>query len=524
MAIALRRALPNPFAGMITDENYMWFAAFPVILGMFIAIVDSSIVNVAMPHIMAAFGAGVEDIEWVSTGYMLAAALMMSMTGFLGDRFGRKKLYTVALLLFTLISGLCGFAWSINSLVFFRVLQGMTGGMLQPIGQAILFEAFPPEKRGMSMALVGLGAMFAPMVGPTLGGYLVDCLSWRWIFYVNLPFGFLASFIALSVLRESRRKPVKFDGWGFLSMALFLPTLLLAISQGNSKGWTSEYIVGLFAVAMVLFAFFLVVMFWRREPIVDLRLFRYTTYSAGTITSIVMGIGSFGGIFLMPMFLQGLMGYTAIQTGLLMMPQALIMGALMPVAGALLNRIDPRIQIVAGLFLMGIAMLLQSTMTPETSVWLLVGWTTLRGVGMAIMFPAMNQTALGAVPIQKIGQASGLFSVTRQVGSTFGIALIANLLTQRLAFHMATLGQDMARNGIARPFLAGLLGPLVRHGASLPLAQQQASALFGQLALRQVQIAAYQDTFWVAGWIILAGILPACFVIKREHPWEASHR
>ncbi|HEY9766432.1 MAG TPA: DHA2 family efflux MFS transporter permease subunit, partial [Chroococcales cyanobacterium] len=306
MAIALRQnlsKLPNPFAGFIKDENYMWWAAFPVILGMFIAIMDSSIVNVAMPKVMAAFGANLEEIEWVSTGYMLSAALMMSMTGFLGDRFGKKKLYTIALLVFTLTSVLCGLSWSVNSLIFFRVLQGMSGGMLQPVGQAILFEAFPPHKRGMSMALVGLGAMVAPMLGPTIGGYIVDNLSWRWIYYVNLPFGLLAVFVAISVLRSSRIKAVRFDGWGFASMALFLPTLLLGISQANSKGWSSEYILGLFAFAGLTFAVFLAVSFWRREPIMDLRLFAIPTYTAGTLTSIVMGIGMFGAMFLIPMFL-----------------------------------------------------------------------------------------------------------------------------------------------------------------------------------------------------------------------------
>lgn len=517
MAIALRRALPNPFAGFITDENYRWWAAFPVILGMFIAIMDSSIVNVSMPHVMAAFGANVEEIEWVSTGYMLAAALMMSLTGFLGDRFGRKKLYTIALFLFTMMSVLCGASWSVGSLVFFRILQGMTGGMLQPVGQAILFEAFPPEKRGVSMALVGLGAMVAPLLGPTVGGYIIDNLSWRWIYYVNLPFGILAAFVAFSVLRPSRVKSVKFDAWGFSAMALFLPTLLLAISQGNSKGWNSVYIISLFAFAALAFCIFLVIVFWRRQPIVDLRLFAYSTYTAGTITSIVMGVGMFGVMFLMPMFLQNMMGYTAVQTGLLMMPQGIITAIAMPIAGALINVIDPRLQVVAGLGLMGTGMFLQSHITPDTSTMTLIYWSLLRGAGMGLMFPAMNQVTLGAVPIKKIGQASGLFSVTRQVGSSFGIALFANLLTQRIVFHSAILGQDMARGGTAGRFIASVAAPLVNHGSSLTVAKQQAGAIFAQIAMRNVMVSAYQDVFWFSGCFLFIGMIPALFMVHKKH-------
>lgn len=517
IAAARRWELPTPFASLITDENYMWWASVPVMLGMFVVILDSSIINVALAPIMSAFGSNLEDIEWVSTGYMLSAAIMMPTTGFLGDRFGRRNLLAITLFLFTIFSILCGLAWDTGSLIVFRILQGIAGGAIQPVGQSIMFEAFPPHKRGTSMALVGLGAMFAPMLGPTLGGYLVDYLDWRWIFYINLIPGLLASFMALTVLRESPLRSVKFDGWGFASMAIFLSSFLLAISQGNSKGWDSYYIVGLFAMAAVSFAIFLITQMWRREPVVDLRLFQYQTYAAGTMASVAIGIGLFGGLFLLPLFLQNLMGYDALQTGLLMMPSGLVMGLMMPISGALLNRVDPRIPLIGGLGLMAISLFLQAGMTPETSVWTLLSWTVLRSIGIAFAFPAMNQTSLGAVPIQKIGQASGLFNVIRQVGGTFGIAVLSTILIQRQVFHTAILGQDAARVGLAGQAMQGLHGMLVAHGSNALQAKQQAGAIVGMLATKQASVLAFQDVFWIAGLIALVGTLPALFIIRQKH-------
>ncbi|HEY9898201.1 MAG TPA: DHA2 family efflux MFS transporter permease subunit [Pantanalinema sp.] len=518
-----RRGLPNPFAHLITDQNYMWWAALPVIMGMFIVIIDSSIVNVALPHIMAAFGSNVDDIEWISTGYMLAAAAMMPTTGFLADRIGRKKLYAIAIFLFTVTSMLCGAAWSAESLIFFRILQGIAGGAIQPVGQAIVFEAFPPEKRGMSMAIVGIGAMLAPTLGPTLGGYLVEYINWRWIFYVNLIPGLIATFMAASVLRETVLKNVKMDVWGFVSMAVFLSAFLVGVSDGHSKGWDSPYILGLFAVAAVSFGIFLVVELWRKEPLIDLRLFSNFTYSAGTVASVVMGVGLFGGMFLLPVFLQTVMGYDAVKTGLIMLPSGLTVGLMMPIAGILSNRLDPRVPLIGGLGLMGLSLILQSHMTPETPLATIYGWTILRGIGMGLAFPSMNQTALGAVPIQKIGQASGLFNVTRQIGGSFGIAILATILSQRTAFHTAIIGQDAARNGLAGHAVGALKGLMMSHGSNALVAQQQAGAVIGMLASKQAAVLAFQDTFWISGIVMFAGAIPALFLVKQKHRGQAGH-
>ncbi|HEY9722857.1 MAG TPA: DHA2 family efflux MFS transporter permease subunit [Oscillatoriaceae cyanobacterium] len=512
-------SIPNPLAPLINDHNYQWWATVPVIMAMFIVIMDSSIVNVALPHMMAAFGSSVEDIEWVSTGYMLSSAIMMPTTGFLSDRFGRKRIYWMCILAFTIISMFCGAAWDNGSLVFFRVLQGVVGGAIQPIGQAILYEAFPPEQRGMSMAIVGMGAMLAPMLGPTLGGYLVDYINWRWIFYVNLIPGIMAALLAVMVLREAPLRLVKFDAVGFYSMALFLSTLLLGVSQGDSKGWSSDYIIALFVVAAISFAAFLIAEFWRTHPVVELRLYKYATYTAGTIVSIVVGIALFGGTFLLPLFLQNLMGYDAITTGLIMMPSGLAVGIMMPVAGRLMNKVDPRLMMTIGLLLMGYSLYLQGTMTTDTSILEIVWWTILRGFGMGLVFPTMSQTTLAAVPIQQIGQASGLFNVTRQIGGSFGIAALSTLLTQRTIYHQTMMGTNAAHTGQAALVIGQLKASLMAHGASAMMAQQQAQAIFGATAMKTASMYGFQDAFWVAAMLAFLGIIPVLFVRRT---WQVG--
>jgi EmrB/QacA subfamily drug resistance transporter len=503
----------------------MWWATIPVILGMFIVIMDNSIVNVALPHIMSDFGSNLEEIEWVSTGYMLASAVMMPTTGFLGDRYGRKKVYWIATALFTLASVLCGMAWNTPSLIFFRVFQGIVGGAIQPVSQAIVFEAFPPEKRGMSMAVVGIGAMFAPMIGPTVGGYLVDYLNWRWIFYVNLPFGILAVFMTLFIIRESATRKLPFDAWGLTLMATFLTSVLLAVSNGNKDGWDSPYIIGLFALGLVSFGIFLIVELWRAHPLIDLRLFEYGTYTAGTVASIVMGVGLFGGMFLLPLFLQNQMDYDAIQTGLLMLPQGLAVAFMMPVAARLMNKIDPRIMMVVGMGLIGLTMWLQAGMTRDTTTATLVWWNVLRGMGMGLAFPAMNQTTLAAVPIRSVGMASGMFNVTRQIGGSFSIALLSTLITQRTVYHMSILGQDAARAGMAGPWTAQVKQQAMVMGASPMEAQAQAGAHLGNLIGMQANVLAFQDAFFAAAIFMFVGVLPCLFVRKKPSsgPPDASH-
>ncbi len=496
------------------DAFYIWRVAGIIILGMFIVILDSSIVNVALPHMMAAFGSSLEDIEWVSTGYMLSSAVMMPTTGFLGDRIGRKKVYLFCIAAFTIVSMMCGMSWSTGSLIAFRVLQGVAGGAIQPIGQAIMFDVFPDEKRGLAMGLVGIGMMFAPVLGPTLGGYLVDSMSWRWIFYVNLPVGLMATVLGMAWLKESRTKDVKFDSIGFSLMAATLTTCLVAVSQGNRYGWHSPYIVSLFAIAAVTLGAFLIVVFWRAEPIVNLRLYKYSVYTAGTITGMVVSVGLFGGVFLLPVFLQNVMGFDAITTGLIMAPAGLLSGLTMPISGALINIIPPRVQLTIGMSLMALSMFLQARMTEVTPIWDIIWWSSLRSVGMGMAFPAMNLNALAAIPRRDIGQATGLFNVTRQVAGSFAIAGLTALLTQRIAFHMAQLGAQAHRQ-IVSGLISSVLPLLLKHGSSLSVAQQQAGAVFGLFASREAVVLAYQDCFYAAGVICLLGILPSLFIERR---------
>ena len=354
--------------------------------------------------------------------------------------------------------------------------------------------------------------MMAPALGPTLGGYLVDHLSWRSIFYINLPVGILASFMSLAILRESPMRKVSFDIWGFLLMATFLPTLLLAISQGNTKGWHSFFILGLFAVSAIAFAAFLIVVFWRQQPIVDLSIFGNVTYAAGTMSGVVLGIGLFGSTFLLPIFLQNIQGLTAFQTGLLMLPQGAVMGLVMPISGALIQRIEARIQLGIGMALLSGSLFLQAHLSVATPPALIILWTIIGGVGRALAFPAMNVTSISAVPIKKIGQATGLYNVTRQLGGAFGVAIVGTVLTQRQIFHQSMLGQAMARTGRVPGFMAHVSQLMLSHGSSAFTAHLQAAAILGAVTAQQATVWAFQDSFRVAGMISLLGVIPAFFM------------
>lgn len=513
--MAIRR--PTFMEGVITDANYKHFAAFVVVLGMIMAIVDSSIVNVAIPHMMAAFGTDLQTIEWVSTGYMLSMAVMMPTTGYLGDVFGRKKLYIFCLALFTVASMLCGAAWSTGSLIAFRVLQGIGGGAIQPVGQALLYSIFPREEQGRAMALVGMGAMLGPVVGPTLGGYLVEYVDWRSIFYVNLPVGIIAVIAGLLILRETQKHDSSFDRWGFTFMALFLTTILYAVSQGNSKGWDSPLILGFFLVAFISFCAFIAVELLVEDPVVDLSLFRYSVFSAGNVVSIAIGIGLFGGVFLLPVFVQNLMGLSALQTGILMLPGGLVVGLLMPLGGIAADKLPPWIPIGFGMLMLAISLFLQGTMTVDTGFWTLVWWQVLRGIGMAFAFPAMNRASLAAVPIKKIGRASGIYNLTRQLGGTFGIALLTTLLTSREVFHLDQIGENIHRALIAGP-MQRMYETFLHRGSSAWMAQLQSRAMIGMLAQRQAAVWSFDDAFIAAGALCLLGLLPLWFMRKDIDP------
>ncbi|MGE5403526.1 MAG: DHA2 family efflux MFS transporter permease subunit, partial [Candidatus Saccharibacteria bacterium] len=315
-------------------EKIEWSILIVIIIGTFMAILDSSIVNVALPKMMVIFNVSTDDIQWILTAYMLTLGVVMPLSGYLGDTYGYKRVYMIALGLFIAGSFLCGLAWNVNSMIAARIVQALGGGIMQPLGMAIIYQSFPRSKIGMVLGFWGIASMAAPAIGPTLGGYLVDYVNWRLIFFINIPIGIINFFLAGMILRETPLiKGKHLDYIGVFTSVIGLFCLLLALSEGTKEGWTSPYIVSLFAVSAVTLVWFVFNELTHPEPILDLRVFKNVIFTISIIIGSFLAIGMFGAIFLLPLLLQNVFGQTAMKTGLIMVPGAIASGLMMPISG-----------------------------------------------------------------------------------------------------------------------------------------------------------------------------------------------
>ncbi|MBI5167638.1 MAG: DHA2 family efflux MFS transporter permease subunit [candidate division NC10 bacterium] len=500
----------NPSA----EASYKWWVTVTTMMGALMVVLDITIVNVAIPNIMASFGVNVETIEWVVTAYMMAMSVMMPTVGWLGDALGNKNLYAASLTLFTAGSALCGMAWNNDSLVLFRILQGIGAGVLLPVSMAIMYEAFPVEQRGFAMGLYGVGVTIGPAIGPALGGYLTERLTWRWVFYVNLPFGVLGVLLATLVLRQLRPREVRpFDFLGFLTMSGFLVSLLLALSKGQREGWDSDYILSVLGISLLFLISFLIIEGKVKNPLIELGLFRNPVFSAITALAMVFGVGLFGSTFLIPLFTQHLMGYTPIQTGIVMLPGALAVAVFLPLSGRLTDRLDPRFPLTLGIALFTASLYWMSLLDLRTSYAAVMGMLVLRGVGMGFIFPPLLNTALGAVPPAKVGLASGLLNVLRQLGGSFGIALLSTLLVRREAFHRAIYAEGIVPGSYgAREAIQALEALAAKSGGSIVEVKARAMALLQSLVVRRAQVSAYDDAFLLTAVLTLLSMVLIYFV------------
>jgi len=482
------------------------------------AALDTSIVNVSLPAIMADFGASLDDIEWVVTGYMLAFATLMPLTTWFRNRIGHKSLYIWSLVIFTLGSVLCGLAWSLPSLVFARIIQALGGGAITPTGMAMISEEFPPHERAKALGYWGLGVIVGPAFGPTLGGWLTHVFGWRSIFMVNLPIGIVGVLLGVAILKPDKphaslRKP--FDFWGFAFLSLFLTAFLLGISKGEHEGWTSTYVLTCFALATLGFVGFLLVESLIPDGIMDLTLFKFPIFSACMTVTAVRSVALFGGVFLLPLFLQQLQGLDEIESGLILLPGSLVIGVMMPLSGKLLNKFGPRLLTIVGLLGVAEFMFMYHTADVNTSTWGVILPTLVRGVGIGLLFTPVMATALNNVPNAKAAMASSMLNLIQQVGGSIGIAALATMLSHRIRFHLSTLGANVTTQspafGIAfhRVFYhAHELG--YTHAESAQIAQQAIGHSVGLSATT----AAFQDSFIFGALMVLTGLIAALFLPK----------
>lgn len=512
--------VPAPQAAAPPQVN-RWVVTLAVTVGTLMGAIDTSIINVALPHIQAAMGVTINEVTWISTAYLISLVIIMPLTAWLASIFGRKRVYMFCLALFLTASFFCGAAASFGILVLFRGIQGIGAGALQPTEQAILRETFPVEEQAMAMALYGLAVMIGPAVGPTLGGWITDNYSWRWIFYVNIPVGILGLFMVAQFVHDppylKNQKPMKIDYVGITLLSIGLATLQTLLEQGQTNDWfESPFIVTLAVVAGVSLTAFVWWELHTKDPAVDLRLLKNLSFTSGTMIGGVLGVSLFSGMFLLPLFMQTLMGFTAMQSGLALMPRTLAMMALMPVAGWLFNKMGARRMVSVGLGISAYAVWMMSRFTTETSMAGLVTPQLIQGVGFSLIFVSLSTAALSTVPREKMTNATGLYNLVRQLGGSFGIAIFATLLEKRMsALHTHFTEYANPYNPVFQQRLQQMQHYFMSLGADAETARLRALAAINGVMKQQAGVMSYEYLFALSALLLLV-CLPMVFMLNNK--------
>ncbi len=494
-----------------------WVAAVLVaIIGAFMSILDSTIVNVAIPTIMHVFNTDISTVQWVVTIYMLALGVVVPLSGWAGDKIGFKRLYMLALAVFTFGSLLCTLSWDVHSLIAARTIQAFGGGVIMPTTMAMLYHVVPRERIGSAMGVFGIALLVAPAIGPTLGGYLVEYVDWRWIFTINLPIGAVGILLSTLFLPNfPAAEAGTIDLGGALTAGTGLFTLLLALSKGGDWGWTAEPTVLLFYISTVSLGLFVYLELTCPNPLLDLRVFRYPTFTLANVMVAVTTIGLFAGIFYIPLFLQTIRGLGAMETGLLMMPGALASGLLMPVTGRLYDRIGPKFLAVAGLLMLAWSTYLFHYLDVVTPDRVIITWLVLRGLAMSFALMPAQTAALAGLPPEMVGRASAMTNVINRVASSFGIAVLTSVLNHRIAFHTTQMaGQLTAANPAVTSFFLQAESFLGSGETAAAQAKSIGTAYLQGMVARAAFVRGIDDIFLIAAVIALTGVIPAFFLRK----------
>jgi len=503
-----------------------WLIAFTVMLATFMEVLDTSIATVALPHIAGSLSAGVDESTWVLTSYLVSNAIVLPLTGWFSRMFGRKSFYMSCVLIFIVSSLLCGVATSLPLLVFFRIVQGAGGGGLQPVSQAILVESFPRAKQGMAMAVYGMGVVVAPIVGPTLGGWITDNYSWRWIFLINIPVGLLSLFLTSTLIhdpphvaRNENGKKVRIDYIGLGLLSVGLGFLQVVLDKGQRDDWFgSNFIVWCTLVCGVSLVGAVLWELRQKEPVVELHLFKDRNYATATLLMFLLGVVLYGSTVLLPVLLQTLVGYTAQLSGLVLSPGAMVTLISLPIVGWLLTRVQPRWLVISGLVVLSTGMFQLAYINLTTGYWTFVTlWMISRG-GLGFLFVPINVAAFSFVPKERMNNATGLINLARNIGGSVGISLVTTIQARLAQKHQADLVSHMTPlNPRYLADLHGLTAMLQEKGSSAADAAQQAGALlYGELQ-RQAAMLSFIDVFWILGVICLM-MIPCMFLVKTAPP------
>ncbi|TDF97554.1 DHA2 family efflux MFS transporter permease subunit [Paenibacillus piri] len=511
-----------PDAPAEEKEPSFWLPLIAIILGTFVSVLSSSLVNVALPKLSTVFGVPTSTIQWVVTGFMLASAVVIPASGFLSARFGSKQVLVLSVIGFTIGSLLCGIAWNDSSLIAFRIFQGLTGGFIMPVGMSVIYTMVPRNQIGLAMGIWGVAAMVAPALGPTLGGYLIQYYSWRTLFLLNVPIGIVAATACFFLLKESvKNKDLKFDVAGAIFSVTFFGTLLLALSKGQTEGWTSLYIMSLFFTAAVSLALLLWVELTTKQPLLNLAVFKNIKFSASTLMSGLVMMAMMGGTFLMPIYLQNVQSMTALDAGILLLPQSVAMALMMPISGKLLEKVGIMPLAIVGLLVLGVTTYELHSLTADTShIWINVV-LTIRGFGIGLCMMPVSTVGMADIPKAQINDASPLSNVFRQVMASMGIAVLTTIMSSRQYLHYYRITENVpSTSEPANQFMTAISGAYFSGGVDLATASGTAAAYLAGLMQKEAMVRSIADTFYVSA-IPAFLCLPLVFFLRsKKQPKE----
>lgn len=500
-----------------------WLIALVVTMATFMEVLDTTIVNVALSHIAGNLSAGLDESTWVLTSYLVSNAIILPISGWLSSLFGRKRFYMGCVALFTASSFLCGFAPSLGWLIFFRVLQGLGGGGLQPSEQSILVDTFPAAKRGMAFAVAGIAMVTAPSIGPTLGGWITDNYNWRWCFYINVPIGLLSLLLTSRLVHDPpHARPVgfregfKIDYIGLGLIALGFGALQIVLDKGEREDWfDSTFILWLALIALAALA---IAVFWelrQRHPVVDLKLLGRRSFGVANLLMFMVGFVLFGSSVLLPQMLQTQMGYTAQQAGMVLSLGALVVMVMMPAVGFLVSRVQPKWMVLFGVAVQAASLFYMTRFNLQMDFQTVMWARCFQAFGLAFLFVPINTIAYANLPPGKNNNASALINLSRNMGASFGISIVITLLARQSQFHQQQLVSHLTPyDPNYQAALAGITRRLVAAGAGAVDAAQRAEAIIYRMAGQQATMLAYIDNFQLLGFLFLA-ILPLVFLLNR---------
>ncbi len=511
---------PDSIEGLFArfGPSYRWLVTVTVMMGTIATILAATIVNVALPDIMGAFGMSQDKAQLLSTGFLAAMTGTMLLNAWMVETFGQRATFMMAVSVFVVASIMGGLAPAEGVLILSRVLQGAAAGILQPLAMQVIFQVFPPEKRGSAMGIYGIGVVLAPALGPALGGVMVDSFSWRYVFFMAVPFCLIGLFLATLFMpgRETTGPARRFDWMGFGLLTVFLVTLLNGLSNGQRYGWLSDPILTDFAFALVTGIGFIVWELFTPTPMLNLKLFKNRAYTGASIVAFIFGAGIYGSTYLIPLFAQTIQGYTPTRSGLLLMPAGLVLAMVFPIAGRLTDQTPAYAPVMFGLAVFALSSFLMTGVDTDTSFWLFAWWIILGRIGLGFIMPSLNAGALQALPIALLGQGSGAINFVRQLGGAFGVNFLSITLERRSQFYVDSFtAAQHAANSATTDMLGAVTDLLSQVGVPDAIREAGAMNYLGQVIYTQGNMLGYRDSFFIVSAIFVIAILPAFMMRQR---------